>query len=216
MKTFPLPSTATPIGRWNCPGPLPRVLQLVRKTPALSNLSMRVLPAPAKKLPASATKTFPLPSTATPSGSPKLVLHAVRKVPQGPMRSPMALRHASLSARAGPAATQPPSALSAVVVREFSIAWHAVKLSCALTSAASQRTSRLALVPRTLALADGHRPLPGSSPSNAATQVSTAASIAAAVPRQPPWALLMAISALPCALPRQVESTPAAAFFALA
>src|SRR5438094_417742 len=169
----------------------------------------------------SATKTFPLPSTATPLGPlncpgpvPKLVLHAVRKVPQGPMRSPMALRHASLSARAGPEATQPPSALSAVVVREFSIAWHAVKLSCALTSAASQRTSRLALVPRTLALADGHRPLPGSSPSNAATQVSTAALIAAAVPRQPPWALLMAISALPCALPRQVESTPAAAFFA--
>src|SRR5438046_3208131 len=61
-KTFPLPSTATPVGLANCPSPLPWLPHFVRKVPVFVNFWMR-------KLPLSLTKTFPLPSTATPSGS---------------------------------------------------------------------------------------------------------------------------------------------------
>src|SRR5437016_14677480 len=79
-KTFPLPSTATPVGLANCPSPLPWLPHLVRNMPLLSNFWMRGLPK-------SATKTFPLPSTATPVGlancpSPLPWLpHLVTKVP---------------------------------------------------------------------------------------------------------------------------------------
>src|SRR5438093_533801 len=214
-KTFPLPSTATPTGPPNCPGPLPALPHVVRKVPPLSNFWMRSLPS-------SATKTFPLPSTATPTAPPNCpgprpaLPHVVTKVPQGPTRSSMALWHASVSARTAPAATQPPTALSTVVVRPSSLALHPAKLAGVLTSLAWQRSSRRPLVPMALALADGHAPLPGSSVRNAATQLSTAASIAAATPGQPPSALLMVVSALLCALPRQVESTLVPASFAFA
>src|SRR5438445_4026667 len=59
-KTFPLPSTATPVGKLNCPSPLPGQPHFVRKVPVFVNFWMRELK--------SATKTFPLPSTATPVG----------------------------------------------------------------------------------------------------------------------------------------------------
>src|SRR5438128_2069273 len=60
-KTFPLPSTATPVGLANCPSPLPWLPHFVRKGPVCVNFWMRSLQE-------SATKTFPLPSTATPEG----------------------------------------------------------------------------------------------------------------------------------------------------
>jgi hypothetical protein len=66
------------------------------------------------------------------------------------------------------------------------------------------------------ALLAAQAPLPGSSVKNALTQPSTAASMSLAVPPQAPSALLMVASALVGAFVRQVESTGAAAFFALA
>src|SRR5205823_14903303 len=71
-KTFPLPSTATPVGLANCPSPLPWLPHSVRKVPVFVNFWMRSLVK-------SATKTFPLPSTATPVGLAKP--HSVRQVP---------------------------------------------------------------------------------------------------------------------------------------
>src|SRR5437773_8925353 len=74
-KTFPLPATATPVGKLNCPSPLPGQPHFVRKVPVFVNFWMRELK--------SATKTFPLPSTATPVGwsnyssSPPPRLHLV-------------------------------------------------------------------------------------------------------------------------------------------
>src|SRR2546427_448750 len=79
-KTFPLPSTATPVGELNCPSSLPWLPHFVRKVPVFVNFWML-------KLLLSVTKTFPLPSTATPSGSRNCpsplpwLPHFVRKVP---------------------------------------------------------------------------------------------------------------------------------------
>ena len=70
-KTFPLPSTATPVGPLNCPSPVPELPHMVRKVPVFVNFWMR-------ELPRSATKTFPLPSTATPTG-PVVLPHLVTK-----------------------------------------------------------------------------------------------------------------------------------------
>src|SRR5437870_10747626 len=64
----------------SCPSPLPVLPHVVRKVPVFVNFWMRSLRA-------SATKTFPLPSTATPKGrancpSPLPELpHVVRKAP---------------------------------------------------------------------------------------------------------------------------------------
>src|SRR5437870_2229788 len=99
-KTFPLPSTATPPSAENCPSPGPKIPawheevqvskaampsctpqpKVRRKVPVFVNFWTRLLPV-------SGTKTFPLPSTATPRGLlncpsavPKLP-HLVRKFP---------------------------------------------------------------------------------------------------------------------------------------
>src|SRR5207248_9375021 len=98
-KTFPLPSTAGPLGPLNCPSAQPEIpawhedvqvskavipcctaqAKVTRKVPVFVNFWMRLLPL-------SATKTLPLPSTATPMGKlncpsplPELP-HLVRKV----------------------------------------------------------------------------------------------------------------------------------------
>src|SRR5437016_14289351 len=61
-KTFPLPSTATPVGLVNCPSPVPGQPHFVRKVPVVVNFWMR-------KLTQSATKTLPPPTTTAPAGS---------------------------------------------------------------------------------------------------------------------------------------------------
>src|SRR5437016_723911 len=99
-KTFPLPSTATPKGSKNCPSPEPEIpawheevqvskaaipsctpqAKVKRKVPVFVNFWMRLLPL-------SATKTLPLPSTATPRGPLNCPLpepglpHMVRRAP---------------------------------------------------------------------------------------------------------------------------------------
>src|SRR3989442_2383597 len=83
-KTFPLPSTATPVGKLNCPSPLPWLPHFVRKVPVFVNFWMPELK--------SATKTFPLPSTATPAGlancpSPRPWLPPFVSKDQGRVRS---------------------------------------------------------------------------------------------------------------------------------
>src|SRR5207249_11649997 len=76
-KTFPLPSTATPVGLANCPSPLPGLPHFVRKVPAFVHFWRRELK--------SATKTLPLLSTATTaagvnsSSAPLPLLHLVVK-----------------------------------------------------------------------------------------------------------------------------------------
>src|SRR5258705_22135 len=60
-KTVPLPSTATPHGKLNCPSPLPTLPHFVKNVPLLSNFSMRALTT-------SVTNTLPLASTAMPDG----------------------------------------------------------------------------------------------------------------------------------------------------
>src|SRR5207253_37302 len=80
-KTFPLPSTVSPLGQLTCPPPepntpacppvaqvskaalpsVPTLPNVRRKVPVFVNFWMRLLPV-------SSTKTFPLPSTATPRG----------------------------------------------------------------------------------------------------------------------------------------------------
>jgi hypothetical protein len=108
----------------------------------------------------------------------------------------------------------PPAFWRPTSVLGSSLASHATELPETFTSLASHASSVFTALPMTFALTAGQGPLPGSSVRNTPTQLSTAASMSAAVPEQAPSALLTVVSAFVLAFVRQTESTPAAAFFA--
>jgi hypothetical protein len=134
----------------------------------------------------------------------------------GSMMRLMAASQLSMSARTVAGFTQPPALPRLAPVLASSFSSQAANTPGLEISFARHASSAFPPLPMVCALAAGHAPSPGSSLRNAATQASTAASMSSALPEQTLSAFSIRVSACIRCLERQLPSTPAPAFFALA
>src|SRR5215470_11429110 len=108
---------------------------------------------------------------------------------------------------------QLPALESAEVSLSSHLVWQALKPPGLMTSFAAQPSSQLAPLPTAFAEAEGHFPLPGTSPDKVATQLSARPSMLPSVPAQPE-VFAKAAENLSDAFKRQLPST--VSFLALA